>query len=63
MSSLLASALPAADEMRPFRVDVPDAILIDLHDRLARTLFPNWIDGIGWEQGIEEATYTRLLDP
>jgi microsomal epoxide hydrolase len=48
--------------IQPFRVNVADAVLTDLQDRLGRTRVPNWIDGIGWEQGIEETTYTRLLD-
>jgi microsomal epoxide hydrolase len=37
--------------IEPFVVDVPDATLADLRDRLSRTRFPNEIDGIGWEQG------------
>jgi pimeloyl-ACP methyl ester carboxylesterase len=34
-----------------FTVDVPQEVLDDLRDRLARTRFPNEVDGIGWEQG------------
>jgi microsomal epoxide hydrolase len=37
--------------LEPFRVDVPQATLDDLSDRLRRTRFPNEITGIGWEQG------------
>ena len=49
-------------DIQPFRVDVPDSVLDDLNDRLAKTRLPNWIEDIGWEQGIEETTYLRLLD-
>lgn len=40
---------------------MPEADLADLHDRLDRVRLPNWIDDIGWEQGIEQDTYRRLL--
>jgi hypothetical protein len=33
--------------MEPFTVAVPDAVLEDLHDRLARSRLPNQIDGVG----------------
>ena len=32
----------------PFKVDVPDATLQDLKDRLARTRWPDEIPGSGW---------------
>ena len=35
----------------PFRVDVDDAVLDDLHARLARTRFPDAIPATGWEYG------------
>ncbi|MFI5047499.1 MAG: epoxide hydrolase family protein [Acidimicrobiia bacterium] len=46
----------------PFAISVPDEVLTDLSERLARTRLPNWIDDIGWDQGIEQATYLTLLD-
>jgi microsomal epoxide hydrolase len=45
----------------PFRIDVPDAVLEDLRARLSRVRLPNWIEGIGGEQGIDEPTLARLL--
>lgn len=48
-------------DIAPFRVDVPDAVLDGLRHRLSRTRLPNWIEGIGWEQGIEESAFARLL--
>ena len=49
-------------DVEPFRVDVPEAVLDDLHERLAHARLPNWIDDIGWDQGIERETYLTLLD-
>ena len=37
----------ASDDIRPFRVEVPEAVLDDLRDRLARTRWPDQIPGIG----------------
>ena len=40
-------------EIKPFRVDIPQADLDDLHDRLARTRWPHEIAGVGPERGIQ----------
>jgi epoxide hydrolase len=40
------------DEIEPFRIDVPQADLDDLHDRLARTRWPDQLPGAGWDYGI-----------
>ena len=45
----------------PFRVDVPDAVLDELRDRLARTRLPNQVEGAGWSQGTELGYLTELL--
>ena len=38
--------------IRPFRIDVPQADLDDLADRLARTRWPEELPGVGWERGV-----------
>ncbi|MCP2258290.1 epoxide hydrolase [Streptoalloteichus tenebrarius] len=38
-------------EIRPFRLDVPEADLADLRDRLARTRWPDELPGVGWSHG------------
>jgi pimeloyl-ACP methyl ester carboxylesterase len=43
---------PADTALRPFRIDVPQADLDDLADRLARTRWPSEIPGSGWEAGV-----------
>jgi pimeloyl-ACP methyl ester carboxylesterase len=41
-----------SEAIEPFQIQVDDAILEDLHDRLARTRLPDQITGTGWEYGI-----------
>ena len=44
---------PEADDLRPFRIDIPEAALDDLRDRLARTRWPAELPGsTGWEAGV-----------
>jgi pimeloyl-ACP methyl ester carboxylesterase len=37
----------------PFIIDIPEATLADLHDRLARTRWPDAIRGAGWDYGVD----------
>jgi pimeloyl-ACP methyl ester carboxylesterase len=46
--------------IEPFEIRVEDAVLEDLRDRLARTRFPDQIDGTGWEYGLP-VEYLREL--
>ena len=39
-------------EITPFRVDIPDAQLDDLRERLARTRWPDQLPGTGWQYGV-----------
>ena len=49
-----------SDAVRPFRIDVPEAELADLRDRLARTRWPKQETVDDWSQGIP-LSYTREL--
>jgi epoxide hydrolase len=40
------------EEVRPFRIEVPEAVLDDLRDRLARTRWPDELPGVGWSYGV-----------
>jgi len=40
------------EEIRPFTVDVPQADLDDLRDRLARTRWGADLPGVGWSRGV-----------
>ena len=56
----MADAQTAADTITPFHLDVPDAELDDLRDRLRRTRWPDAETVDDWSQGIPLA-YTRQL--
>ncbi len=45
---------------RPFRIDVPEAVLTDLHRRLDATRFPEPLPGAPWERGAD-VSYVREL--
>lgn len=46
--------------VHPFRIAVPDAVLADLQERLARTRFPGEVPGSGWDYGTN-LTYLKEL--
>ena len=52
----------AADDIKPFRVEVPDSVLDDLHDRLARTRWPDQIPGSAWNYGTDRAYLQDLCE-
>src|SRR6476469_2453276 len=45
--------------IRPFRIDIPQADLDDLADRLSRTRWPNEVADAGWDYGFP---LTRLQE-
>lgn len=49
-------------EIRPFRVDVPQATLDDLRERLARTRWPDEVADAGWDYGASLAYMRGLVD-
>jgi pimeloyl-ACP methyl ester carboxylesterase len=49
-----------ADEVEPFRIEIPDAELVDLAERLARTRWPEAETVADWSQGVPSA-YLREL--
>lgn len=52
---------PSADSgLRPFRIDIPQHDLDDLHDRLDRTRWPDELPGVGWAYGVP-SDYLREL--
>ncbi|MGA8116953.1 MAG: epoxide hydrolase family protein [Actinocatenispora sp.] len=48
------------DEIRPYRIDIPQADLDDLAERLARTRWPDALPGTGWEYGVDLARVREL---
>jgi epoxide hydrolase len=49
-------------QIRPFRIDVPQADLDDLRDRLARTRWPRELPGVGWERGAPMGYLRELAE-
>jgi epoxide hydrolase len=48
--------------VRPFRIDVPEAQLDDLRDRLARTRWPDEVGENGWDYGVPLAYVKELAE-
>jgi Predicted hydrolases or acyltransferases (alpha/beta hydrolase superfamily) len=49
-------------EMRPFTVDVSQAVLDDLKGRLRRTRWPDEVEGAGWDYGTNLNYLKTLVD-
>ncbi len=49
-------------DIRPFRIDVPQADLDDLHRRLADTRWPEELPGVGWSYGTPTSYLQGLAD-
>jgi pimeloyl-ACP methyl ester carboxylesterase len=50
------------EAIEPFEIRIDDSVLDDLRDRLARTRFPDEIEGTGWEYGIPLDYLRELVD-
>ena len=49
------------EAVRPFTIEISNAVLNDLDDRLARTRLPDQIPGTEWEYGTDRAYLEELL--
>ncbi|MGP3990104.1 epoxide hydrolase family protein [Streptomyces sp. 3N207] len=49
-------------EIVSFRIDIPQADLDDLADRLARTRWPDALPGVGWSRGVPPEYLRELAD-
>jgi epoxide hydrolase len=47
--------------VQPYRIAVPDAVLTDLRERLARTRWPSEIPGTGWDYGTNLTFMKELV--
>jgi pimeloyl-ACP methyl ester carboxylesterase len=51
------------DDIRPFRIDIPQADLDDLHNRLAHARWPEEVPGVaGWSRGIPPSSMQELAE-
>jgi pimeloyl-ACP methyl ester carboxylesterase len=51
-----------SETIERFEIHVDDSVLEDLRDRLARTRFPDQIEGTGWEYGMPIAYLRELVE-
>jgi epoxide hydrolase len=63
----MADSLPNTDNnttagIRPFRIEVPQADLDDLRQRLASTRWPDELPGVGWSRGVPLGYLKDLAD-
>ncbi|MBG0826659.1 epoxide hydrolase [Planomonospora sp. ID67723] len=49
-------------EIRPFRIDIPQAQLDDLSARLANTRWPDELPGVGWSRGVPVGYLKELAE-
>jgi pimeloyl-ACP methyl ester carboxylesterase len=59
-STTMVAQAPS-DAITPFRINVPDATLEDLRERLAKTRFPTEIEQSGWDYGSNLAYMKELV--
>lgn len=59
---MAAFANEAEDQqIRPYTIQVPQATLDDLHQRLARSRWPDQMDNTGWEYGVDLGYMKNLV--
>ena len=58
---MTVAAQSKGSAITPFRINISDAVLNDLKDRLARTRFPDEIEGAGWDYGTNLAYLRELV--
>ncbi len=51
-ADMVTGNLPQGDEIRRFRIDIPQPDLDDLRDRLSRTRWAPDLPGTGWSRGV-----------
>ena len=56
----MTETLRPEDGVRPFRIEIPQADLDDLNERLARTRFPDELPDVGWSRGVP-LDYLKVL--
>ncbi len=57
-----ASQSAAGAAIEPFTIDVPDSVLADLKERLARARMPDEPEGVGWRLGMNQAYLRQLVE-
>ena len=61
-SASSAQAPGGSSKVNPFKIEVGDAVLDDLKQRLARTRFPDELDGVEWDYGTDLGYLKELVE-
>jgi epoxide hydrolase len=51
-----------SDSMRPYRIEIPEADVEYLHDRLANARWPGELPGVEWARGVLYPQFTTEID-
>ena len=51
-----------SQDIEPFEIHFDDSAIEDLRDRLARTRFPDQIEGVEWDYGTELEYLKQLVE-
>jgi hypothetical protein len=62
MTTTTAAGANAVASISPFRIDIPQADLDELDERLARVRFPDELPGTGWDLGVPTGYLAELVD-
>ena len=62
VSTAVAQSRSADEAIVPFKINVPDSVLRDLKERLARTRFPDQLQNVGWDYGTDPAYLKSLVE-
>ncbi len=58
----ILSHMNSSAEILPFRIEIPQAELDDLNDRLAATRWPDELPGVGWSYGVPSGYAKKLAE-
>ncbi len=61
-ATLAGQARTADEAIVPFKIQVPDAVLRNLKERLGRTRFPDQLQNVGWDYGADPAYIRPLVE-
>src|SRR6476620_9901140 len=61
-ATLSGQARSSDEAIVPFKINVPDSVLRDLRERLARPRFPVQLENVGWDYGNDPAYLKPLVE-
>src|SRR5215471_9553093 len=59
---MLSLMTETSSAITSFRIDIPQADLTELRDRLGRTRWPDALPGVGWSYGVDKDCLIELVE-